>query len=236
MVLEAASRQPLTPGEAMSSISTSATHAAASDTSAGLRGVLHLLVDEKQLGVTFITTSIERADGAQSKAFVPAPRNAVTVQFHRAVALKWVGGHPAPPKYGLPDDTLAAGRVGLFSTLEIVETVEVSLHLIGVSAVARASDSSGSSPCVEAMETDAVHRAPLLFVQERLGKNVSVPRDVCFEDFDRPAVSLVRDALKANRIGYGAMGRGTGRFYDSPGDPPAYSVGTPVSHIIPQLQ
>ena len=83
------------------------------------------------------------------------------------------------------------------------------------------------------MGTEAVHRALVRFAQGELGKEVGVPNDVGFENFDWPTVANVRDALQGIGIGYGTHAGAPGRFYEYPGDPIARGVGTPVSHTLP---
>jgi hypothetical protein len=216
------------------SILTATARAASSGTKSGLRDVLDFLVTEEQLGVTFVTAAIERAAGTPSEAFVPVLRNAVTTEFHHVEALKAAGGHALTTKYWFPDAAFGGGGVGLFSTLEIVETIEISLYLIGVSAYARAGDERGARLCAEAMGTEAVHRALVRFAQGQLGKDVGVPNDVGFENFDWPTVESARVALEGLGIGYGTATSQPGRFYEYPGDPIARGVGTIVSHTTPQ--
>ena len=207
--------------------------AAASGDKQGLAEVLDFLVTEEALGVTFVTAAIERAAGTPSEAFLPVLRNAVTQEFHHVEALKEAGGHALTKSYWFPDAGFDAGGVGLFSTLEIVETVEISLYLIGVSAYARAGEDFGARLCAEAMGTEAVHRALVRFAQNELGTDVGVPNDVGFENFDWPSVAQVRRELEGLGIGYGVQTDQPGRFYDYPGDPIARGVGTPVSHTVP---
>jgi hypothetical protein len=83
------------------------------------------------------------------------------------------------------------------------------------------------------MGTEAVHRALVRFAQGQLGKDVGVPNDVGFENFDYPTVAKVRDALEGLGIGYGTASNRPGRFYEYPGDPSVLSVGTRVSHTVP---
>src|SRR6202012_1623242 len=106
------------------------------------------------------------------ESFLGVLRNAVTQEYHHVEALKDAGGSPLTTKYWFPDAAFGAGGVGLFSMLEIVETVEISLYLIGVSAFARARDEDGARLCAEAMGTEAVHRALVRFAQGQLGKDV----------------------------------------------------------------
>jgi hypothetical protein len=83
------------------------------------------------------------------------------------------------------------------------------------------------------MGTEAVHRALVRFAQGQLGKDVGVPNDVGFENFDWPTVAAVRQSLESLGIGYGYEGSQPGRFYEYPGDPVANGVGTAVSHTTP---
>jgi hypothetical protein len=207
--------------------------AADAGTNGALREVLDFLVTEEQLGVTFLTAAIERAAGTPSETFLPVLRNGVTTEFHHAEALKAAGGSPLTTSYWLPDAAFGGGGVGLFSAMEIVESVEISLYLIGASAYARAGEEFGARLCAEAMGTEAVHRALARFAQGQLGKDVGVPNDVGFENFDWPTVAKVRDALEGLGIGYGTASNQPGRFYEYPGDPIARGVGTPVSHTVP---
>jgi hypothetical protein len=216
----------------MSIVEAAASAATAGDAQ-GLKEVLDFLVTEEALGVTFVTAAIERAPGTPSEAFVPVLRNAVTQEFHHVEALKAAGGTQLTTRYWFPDAAFDNGGVGLFSTLEIVETVEISLYLLGVSAYARAGEDFGARLCAEAMGTEAVHRALVRHAQNELGRNVGVPNDVGFENFDWKSVAAVRDALEGLGIGYGVETAQPGRFYEYPGDPLASGVGTPVSHTTP---
>ena len=217
----------------MSNIITETAKSASAGNKRGLSQVLDFLVTEEQLGVTLLTAAIERAPGTPSEAFAPVLRNGVTTEFHHVEALKAAGGTPLTTKYWLPDAVFGGGGVGLFSTLEIIETVEISLYLIGVSAYARQGEEIGARLCAEAMGTEAVHRALVRFAQGQLGKDVGVPNDVGFENFDWPTVEKVREALEGLGIGYGSASNQPGRFYEYPGDPIARGVGTPVSHTLP---
>lgn len=218
----------------MSSIITDAANAALNGTDHGLREVLDFLVTQEQLSTTFLTAAIERAEGTPSAGFLPVLRNAVTTEFHHVEALRRAGGESLATKFWLPDAAFDNGGVGLFSTAEVVESVEISLYLIGVTAHVRAQAEEGARLCAEAMGTEAVHRALVRFAQGQLGKDVGVPNDVGFENFDWQTVGHAREALEALGIGYGTKGRGVGRFYEYPGDPVAQGVGTPVTRIDPR--
>lgn len=218
----------------MSSIITSAANAALAGTDLGVQQVLDFLVTQEQLSTTFLTAAIERAEGTPSAAFLPVLHNAVTTEFHHVEALRSAGALPLATRFWLPDAAFDNGGVGLFSTAEVVESVEISLYLIGVTAYSRAQAEQGARMCAEALGTEAVHRALVRFAQAQLGKDVGVPNDVGFENFDWPTVASAREALEALGIGYGAKGKGAGRYYEYRGDPVARGVGTPVTRGEPR--
>jgi hypothetical protein len=217
----------------MSSIITDAAKAAQSGGDRDLQAILDFLVTQEQASVTFVGAAIERADGTPSAAFLPVLRNAVTTEFHHVEALRKAGGQPLTSRFWFPDAAFDNGGVGVFATAEIVESVEISLYLIGVSAYAQAQDEQGARLCAEAMGTEAVHRALVRFAQGQLGKDVGVPNDVGFENFNWPTLTKVRDALEGLGIGYGKQGAAAGRFYEYQGDPVARGVGTPVTNALP---
>jgi hypothetical protein len=218
----------------MSSIILDAAKAAHAGTDQGLQDILYFLDTLEQLSVTFVRAAIERAGGTPSAAFLPVLRNAVTTEFHHVQALEEIGAQPLAAKFWFPDAAFDNGGVGVFSTAEIVESVEISLYLIGVSAYARAGEEFGARLCAEAMGTEAVHRALVRFAQGQLGRDVGVPNDVGFEHFGWPTVAAAREALEGLGIGYGKQGTGAGRFYAYPGDPVARGVGAPVTRADPR--
>jgi len=196
--------------------------------------VLDFLVTEEQLGVTLLTSAIQNASGTPSEAFEPVLRNGVTTEYHHVEALKKAGGEPLTTSYWFPDAAFGDGGIGLFETLEVVETIEISLYLMGVSAYAREGDDFGARLCAEAMGTEAVHRALVRFAQGELGnKEIGAPNDEGFENFDWPTLAKVRQSLEELGIGYGTESSQPGKFYEYPGDPLASGVGTPVNHPNP---
>ena len=196
--------------------------------------VLDFLVTEEQLGVTLLTAAIQNAPGTPSEAFLPVLRNGVTTEYHHVQALMKAGGEPLTTSYWLPDAAFDEGGIGLFETLEVVEAIEISLYLIGVSAYAREGDDFGARLCAEAMGTEAVHRALVRFAQGELGnKEIGPPNDEGFENFDWPTLAKVRQSLEELGFGYGTETSQPGKFYEFPGDPLASGVGTPVNHSKP---
>jgi hypothetical protein len=63
-------------------------------------------------------------------------RNGVTTEYHHVEALKEAGGKPLTTGYWFPDAALDDGGIGVFETLEVIESIEISRYLIGVSAFA----------------------------------------------------------------------------------------------------
>jgi hypothetical protein len=198
-----------------------------------MQDLLDFLVTEEQLGVTLVSAAIQNAPGTPSEGFLPVLKNGVTQEYHHVEALEEAGGSALTTSYWLPDTAFDEGGIGLFETLEAIETIEISLYLIGVSAFARDGDDFGARLCAEAMGTEAVHRALVRFAQGEIGGEAIVPNDVGFENFDWPTVGAVRTALEDLGIGYGVQTSQPGRFYEYPGDPLASGVGTPVNHPNP---
>jgi hypothetical protein len=213
----------------MSTSGTTSTMPSAEDRQA----LLDVLVTQEQFGVAAVGAAVERAPGTPSEAFLPVLRNAVTAEYHHAVALEALGGQALTTRFWIPDAAFGDGGPGLFATLEAVETIEVSMYGVGVDAFARSNDADAARLCAQALGVEAVHRALTRFAQGQLGGKAEVPNDVGFENYDWPTIAKVREALEALGIGYGVEGPGPGRFYDYPGDPVAAGVGTPVTHTTP---
>jgi hypothetical protein len=196
--------------------------------------LLDFLVTQEQLGVTLVGAAIQNAPGTPSEGFLPVLKNVVTTEYHHVEPLKKAGGEPLTTSYWFPDAAFGDGGIGLFETIELVETIEISLYLIGVSAFAREGDDFGARLCAEAMGTEAVHRALARFAQGELGnKEIGAPNDEGFENFDWPTLAKVRQSLEELGIGYGTESSQPGKFYEYPGDPFASGVGTPVNHPNP---
>src|ERR671939_1068689 len=110
-----------------------ATAAAADRGGRSLRAFLNFTVTQEQFGVTAVTAAIRKAPGTPSEQFVPVLRAAVTTEFTHVQALKAIGAKPQTSKFWIPDAVFDGG-VGLFTSLAIVEAIEVSLYLVGVTA------------------------------------------------------------------------------------------------------
>jgi hypothetical protein len=197
------------------------------------QALLDFLVTQEQFGVVAVGAAIERAPGTPSEAFLPVLSNAVTAEYHHAVALEAIGGSALTTRFWIPDAAFGDGGPGLFATLEAVETIEVSMYGVGIDAFARSADPDAARLCAQALGVEAVHRALSRFAQGQLGGKVEVPNDVGFENYDWPSIAKVREALEGLGIGYGVEGTGPGRFYEYGGDPVVAGVGTPVTHPTP---
>jgi hypothetical protein len=195
--------------------------------------VLDFLITQEQLGVAFVSAAIEKTPGTPSEAFLPVLRNVVTAEYNHTEGLKNIGAKPLTTRYWLPDALFGDGGLGLFTTIEAVETIEVSMYLIGVSAFAHAGEEVGARLCAEAMGVEAVHRALARFAQGQLGKDVGPPNDVGFENFDYPTIQRVRSTFEEFGVGYGQESPQPGRFYEYLGDPVARGIGTPLNHPQP---
>lgn len=199
----------------------------------GVQESIDLLVTQELLGVTFITAAIERANNTPSAAFLPVLRNAVTAEFVHGEALKKVGAKPLVTSFWFPDAAFGGGGAGLFATIEAVESIEISLYLIGVSAYARAREEVGARMCGEALGVESEHRTLARFAQGKLGKDVGIPDNLGFESFAWPTVEKVRAALEGLGVGLGKEGGQPGRMYPFPGDPVARGVGNRLSDSVP---
>ena len=198
-----------------------------------LREVLDFLVTEEQLGVTLVSAAIENAPGAPSEGFLPVLRNGVTTEYYHVEALKEVGGKPLTTKYWFPDAALDNGGIGVFETLEVIESIEISLYLIGVSAFARGAMTSAHAcaprrwaPRLSTARSSASHRA-------NWARRSARPTTSASRTSTGPRSPQVREALEGLGIGYGVETSQPGRFYEYPGDPLANGVGTPVNHTKP---
>jgi hypothetical protein len=173
--------------------------------------VLDFIITQEQFGVTVVSEAVRRAPGTPSEQFVPVLRAAVATEFDHVRALDAVGAKPLTSRFWVPDAAFGAGGVGLFAAIEAVETIELSMYLVGVTEMTRRRDAFKARLCAEAMATESEHRVLARYAQDLLGNDVGVPN---------------KSALEALGIGYGRQGATPGRFYDYPGDPVANGTGT----------
>jgi len=216
-------------------VATLATPGAAGATGmeSSLRRFLDFTVTQEKFGVTVVTNAILRAPGTPSEEFLPVLRAVVTTEFTHVQALEAIGARPLTSRFWIPNAVFDGG-VGLFTSLAVVEAIEVSMYLVGVSLFTVRSDAFGARLCAEALGTEAEHRVLARFAASQLGAPTAPPNNVGFEPFPYRSTAAVIEALTALGIGYGRPGSAPGAFYDYPGDPLANGVGVPVESTTPQ--
>jgi hypothetical protein len=192
----------------------------------GSRHDFDFIVTQEQFGVTFLTEAVRRAPGTPSEQFLPVLKAANTTEFDHVQALEAVGASPLTNTFWIPEAAFGGGGVGLFASIEAVETIELSMYLVGVTEMTRRRDAFKARLCAEAMATESEHRVLARFAQDLLGNDVGVPNNISFAPFTHRSVGEVKAALEALGIGYGRQGATPGQFYDYPGDPVASGVGT----------
>src|SRR3954462_8115714 len=198
-----------------------------------LEQFLNFTVTQEQFGVTAVTNAIRKAPGTPSEQFVGVLRAAVTTEFTHVEALEAIGAEPLTSRFWIPNAVFDGG-VGLFTSLAVVEAIEVSLYLVGVTLFSERSDAFGARLCSEALGTEAEHRVLARFAASQLGAPTAPPNNVGFEPFPFQTTSQVRKALTGLGIGYGERSSAPGAFYEYPGDPVANGDGVPVDSPNPE--
>ncbi|MGN6171332.1 MAG: hypothetical protein ACTHQQ_24665, partial [Solirubrobacteraceae bacterium] len=198
-----------------------------------LRQFLNFTVTQEQFGVTAVTAAIRKAPGTPSEQFMPVLRAAVTTEFTHVEALEAIGAKPFTSRFWIPDAVFDGG-VGLFTSFAVVEAIEVSLYLVGVTIFSLRREDFGARLCAEALGTEAEHRVLARFAASVLGAPTSPPNNLGFEPFPYKTTNQVVQALTGLGIGYGKPGAAPGAFYDYPGDPLANGVGLPVDSPKPE--
>jgi hypothetical protein len=188
--------------------------------------VLDFIITQEQFGVTVVSEAIRRAPGTPSEQFLPVLRAAVATEFDHMRALQAVGAKPLTSTFWVPDGAFGAGGAGLFAAIEAVETIELSMYLVGVTEMTRRRDAFKARLCAEAMATESEHRVLARYAQALLGAPIGVPNNISFAPFNQHSIHDVKAALEALGIGYGVQGAMPGAFYDFPGDPVANGTGT----------
>jgi hypothetical protein len=206
--------------------------AAAAATGHSLQRFLDFTVTQEQFGVTAVTAAIRKAPGTPSEQFVPVLRAAVTTEFRHVQALKAIGAKPLTSRFWVPDAVFDGG-VRLFTSLAVVEAIEVSLYLVGITEFSARSNASAARLCAEALGTEAEHRVLARFAASQLGAPTAPPNNLGFEAFPYKTTGEVRKALTGLGLGYGKRSQMPGAFYEYPGDPVASGVGVPVENPHP---
>lgn len=187
--------------------------------------VLSFIITQEQFGVTFLTEAVRRAPGTPSAQFLPVLKAANTTEFDHVRGLRGLGARPIVSRFWIPDAAFGAGGAGLFASIEAVETIELSMYLIGVTAFTRRRQAFGARLCAEAMATESEHRVLARFAKGAIGGQMLVPNNISFAPYNLRTVAAVQRAAEALGIGYGEQGATPGRFYDYPGNPLANGTG-----------
>jgi hypothetical protein len=195
--------------------------------------VLDFIITQELFGVTVVSEAIRRAPGTPSEQFLPVLRAAVATEFDHVLALQALGAKPLTSSFWVPDGAFGAGGAGLFAAIEAVETIELSMYLVGVTEMTRRRDAFKARLCAEAMATESEHRVLARYAQALLGSTIGVPNNISFAPFNLQSTSAVKAALEALGIGWGTQGATPGQFYAYPGDPVAAGVGTPQDITTP---
>ena len=198
--------------------------AAAADAPAA---ILPFLTAQEHFGVTFLSEAVRRAPGTPSARFLPVLKAANTTEFDHVRGLQRIGGRPLTTRFWIPDAAFGGGGAGLFKSIEDVETIEISLYLVAVSAYTRLRQEFNARLCAEALGTEAEHRVLARSAQGALGRPVQVPNNTGFSSYNQRSTAAARTALEALGIGYDAEGAQPGKFYDYPGNPLANGTGSP---------
>jgi hypothetical protein len=195
--------------------------------------VLDFIITQELFGVTVVSEAVRRAPGTPSEQFLPVLRAAVETEFDHVRALQAVGAKPLTSSFWVPEAAFGAGGAGLFAAIEAVETIELSMYLVGVTEMTRRRDAFKARLCAEAMATESEHRVLARYAQALLGATIGVPNNISFAPFNLQSAAAVKSALEALGIGYGQQGATPGKFYAYPGDPVANGVGTPQTSTTP---
>lgn len=208
--------------------------AAASAHSRGEVGFLPFVTAQEMFGVTFLTHAIGIAPGTPAAKFLPILKAANTTEFDHVQALRKIGGHPFTERFWIPDAAFDDGRAGLFAALEAVETIEISLYLVGVTMYTMHRQPFRTRLCSEALGTESEHRVLARVAHQQLTGAPKVPNNVGFERYFLHRAAAAKHALEHLGIGYDRKGATPGRFYEFPGDPLKNGTGTPVESNHPR--
>lgn len=196
-------------------------------------GFLPFVTAQECFGVTFLTEAVRRAPGTPSEQFVPVLKAANTTEFDHVRGLEAIGGRPLTRRFWIPDAAFGHGGAGLFASIEAVETIEISLYLVGVTMYTMQRKAERSRLCAEALGTESEHRALARLANATIRGVDAVPNNVGFERYYLKSATAAKHALEGLGIGYDAKGAKPGKFYEYPGNPLANGTGLPVTANTP---
>ncbi len=208
--------------------------AMAASTGSSSSSVFTFIAAQEGFGVTFLSEAVRRAPGTPSAQFLPVLQAAVTTEFEHLRALERLGHSLPVRRYWIPDALFGDGGPGLFESIMNIETIEISMYLVGVTSFTRARSEFRSRLCAEAMGTECEHKVLARSAVMMLGATNEPPNNVGFERYDQHSIPAVQSALEHLGIGYGKQGKTPGRFYEYPGSPLANGTGRPVASNMPK--
>ena len=208
--------------------------AMAASTSSSPSSVLSFIATQEAFGVTFLSEAVRRAPGTPSAQFAPVLMAAVTAEFDHLRALERLGHRSEVRRFWIPDARFGAGGPGLFDSIMNIETIEISMYLVGVTAFTRTRDEFRSRLCAEALGVESEHRVAARTALMMLGATTQPPNNVGFERYDQRSIGVVKTALEKLGIGYGRPGARPGRFYEYSGNPLHNGTGLPLDSNVPK--
>jgi hypothetical protein len=192
--------------------------------------VFDFAITQEMADVGFLTEAIKRAPGTPSAQFLPALKSANEAEYVHVQALWAAGARPIASKIWVPDAAFGGGGIGLFQTIEAVETIELSLYNLGVDTYASRSDNDRARLSYEIGAVEGEHRVTARAAQMLLGNSAIVPDNFGFAPYATRSVADAKAAFEALGIGYDEQGAQPGAFYTFPGDPMANGTGMAVEN------
>ena len=163
-----------------------------------------------------VLATIVNTEGARKVHFSSpvTKRNVLDAAYqeldHYNVLTKALGAKPATKKIWIPD-ALFANEHNLLSGLVFGDGVFVNAYQIGITAFGNAGSGTNARYAAEIMGIESVHRALAL---QSLGKPGN---DQAFASGSTPYFTKIEHAvtlLQGAGFGFGAKGKGPGKFYD----------------------
>jgi hypothetical protein len=193
--------------------------------------VFDFAITQEMADVAFLTGAIQKAPGTPSAQFLSALKSANEAEYVHVQALYAAGARPIASKIWVPDAAFGGGGIGLFKTIEAVETVELSLYNHGVDTYASRGDNDRARLSYEIGTTEGEHRVLARAAQMQLGDaSIGAPNNFGFAPYATRSVADAKAAFEALGIGYDEQGATPGAFYTFPGDPMANGTGMAVQN------
>ena len=183
--------------------------------------------------MTFLTEAVRRAPGTPSEQFVPVLKAANTTEFDHVRGLDAIGGRPLTRRFWIPDAAFGHGGAGLFASIEAVETIEISLYLVGVTMYTMQRKAERSRLCAEALGHGVGASRAGAVRQRRDPRRGRGAQQRRVRAVLPKSATAAKHALEGLGIGYDAKGAKPGKFYEYPGNPLANGTGLPVTANTP---